>query len=564
MRSFTFVLVASAVVSTAQPVIAQVLEQAPMQPVEPGVQARSVPNVPGLIIDGTGGLFQVSIDANGMNIVGDAANEPSIAIDPTAPNRMIIGWRQFDTIASNFREAGVAWTNDGGRTWHASTIDNGNFRSDPVLDADINGNFVYYSLGGPNFLCQTFTSSDGGETWSNPNEAFGGDKAWMMVDRQPTSPGLGNAYTYWSTAANPWGASQFARSFNGGTTWDGPYAFPTPRFRWGTLATKQNGDLYMCGTTGGAFYVTKSSDAWDMGTTPTFTHLTPVPFVGSVTTSGQPNPGGLMGQTSMAIDTTGGAHDGNLYMLATLNTASDPAEVYFCRSTDDGSTWDPPVRVHTDPVGTGPESYQWFGTFDVAPNGRIDVVWNDTRDNAASNLSRLYYTFSNDGGQTFAPEQPISDIFDSHLGWPQQQKLGDYYHLRSDLVGASLAWAATFNGEQDVYFSRIGDWDCNGNGVGDAIDLATGTADDCNANGIPDSCDIAAGYSQDVNGNGKPDECEDCYADCDSNGFLNIFDYICFGNAYATNDPYADCDGNGSLNVFDYICFGNAYAAGCP
>ncbi|MCA9278414.1 MAG: hypothetical protein H6815_07120 [Phycisphaeraceae bacterium] len=27
---------------------------------------------------------------------------------------------------------------------------------------------------------------------------------------------------------------------------------------------------------------------------------------------------------------------------------------------------------------------------------------------------------------------------------------------------------------------------------------------------------------------------------------------------------YADCDENAILNVFDYICFGNAYAAGCP
>ncbi|MCA9277686.1 MAG: VCBS repeat-containing protein [Phycisphaeraceae bacterium] len=55
-----------------------------------------------------------------------------------------------------------------------------------------------------------------------------------------------------------------------------------------------------------------------------------------------------------------------------------------------------------------------------------------------------------------------------------------------------------------------------------------------------------------------------CYADCDSSGTLNIFDYICFGNAYSTNDPRADCDQNGVLNIFDYICFGNAYAAGCP
>ncbi len=46
---------------------------------------------------------QVNVNAQGLNILGDAANEPSIAVDPTAPNRIAIGWRQFDTIASNFR-----------------------------------------------------------------------------------------------------------------------------------------------------------------------------------------------------------------------------------------------------------------------------------------------------------------------------------------------------------------------------------------------------------------------------------------------------------------------------
>ncbi len=46
---------------------------------------------------------QVNINSSGYNIIGDAANEPSIAVDPTDPNRIVIGWRQFDTISSNFR-----------------------------------------------------------------------------------------------------------------------------------------------------------------------------------------------------------------------------------------------------------------------------------------------------------------------------------------------------------------------------------------------------------------------------------------------------------------------------
>ena len=35
--------------------------------------------------------FQVNVDANHQNILGDAANEPSIAVDPTDGNKMVIG-----------------------------------------------------------------------------------------------------------------------------------------------------------------------------------------------------------------------------------------------------------------------------------------------------------------------------------------------------------------------------------------------------------------------------------------------------------------------------------------
>src|SRR5688572_32918436 len=84
----------------------------------------------------TATFVQVNVNSLGQNIVGDAANEPSIAVDPTNPNRMAIGWRQFDTTASNFRKAGVAYTTDGGQTWTASVLVPNQFRSDPVLRAD--------------------------------------------------------------------------------------------------------------------------------------------------------------------------------------------------------------------------------------------------------------------------------------------------------------------------------------------------------------------------------------------------------------------------------------------
>ncbi len=62
-----------------------------------------------------------------------------------------------------------------------------------------------------------------------------------------------------------------------------------------------------------------------------------------------------------------------------------------------------------------------------------------------------------------------------------------------------------------------------------------------------------------------------CYPDCDQTtgvGTLDIFDFLCFGNRFDTQDPYAcDCDtstGPAVCDIFDFLCFGNAFHAGCP
>src|SRR2546427_11123686 len=91
--------------------------------------------------------FQANVDANGNNILGDAANECSISVDPTNHNRMAIGWRQFNSVQSDFRQGGWAFTTDAGTTWtFPGVLEDNVFRSDPVLGSDEAGNFFYLSL----------------------------------------------------------------------------------------------------------------------------------------------------------------------------------------------------------------------------------------------------------------------------------------------------------------------------------------------------------------------------------------------------------------------------------
>ncbi|MFG0283697.1 MAG: hypothetical protein ACF8R7_04685 [Phycisphaerales bacterium JB039] len=54
-----------------------------------------------------------------------------------------------------------------------------------------------------------------------------------------------------------------------------------------------------------------------------------------------------------------------------------------------------------------------------------------------------------------------------------------------------------------------------------------------------------------------------CYADCDTSGGLDFFDFLCFQNMFAAGDPEADCDASGGLDFFDFLCFQNEFAGGC-
>ncbi|MFI4915367.1 MAG: GC-type dockerin domain-anchored protein [Phycisphaerales bacterium JB060] len=54
-----------------------------------------------------------------------------------------------------------------------------------------------------------------------------------------------------------------------------------------------------------------------------------------------------------------------------------------------------------------------------------------------------------------------------------------------------------------------------------------------------------------------------CRADCDGSGRLDIFDFLCFQNLFATGARAADFDGDGRLTIFDFLAFQNEFVSGC-
>ena len=219
--------------------------------------------------------YQANVDADGQNIIGDAANECSISVDPTNTSKMAIGWRQFNNVASNFRQGGWGYTTDGGVTWtFPGVLQDNVFRSDPVTNSDEAGTFFYLSLL-ETFCENMYQSTNGGQSWTELQPdglAEGGDKQWFTIDK---TDGPGHGFQYQSSdGINCSGNGvQFQRSTDGGVSWQAPIVIPNSPTD-GTLDVDTNGNLFIGGEGFSPFYCVRSSNAQFGDQTPIFDQIT--------------------------------------------------------------------------------------------------------------------------------------------------------------------------------------------------------------------------------------------------------------------------------------------------
>ena len=123
------------------------------------------------------------------------------------------------------------------------------------------------------------------------------------------------------------------------------------------------------------------------------------------------------------------------------------SDVNMQRSTDNGVTWTPPVAINDD----RPDEWtlNFYPQLQVAPNGRIDAVWQDNRDLADFRFN-VRYTYSTDGGKTWAPSVVVNDrpldfnfgiSFNSDIRFPPGVASANQY--------AAIGWADSRLAEQE-------------------------------------------------------------------------------------------------------------------
>lgn len=135
------------------------------------------------------------------------------------------------------------------------------------------------------------------------------------------------------------------------------------------------------------------------------------------------------------------------YSQAPASSATSNIEsIAVQRSIDNGVTWGPQTIINDDPPGEANTSF--YPQLSVAPNGRVDVVWEDNRGQADYHF-QVRYSYTNDGGVTWAPNVLVSDKpIDFSIGVSFNSDIRQPPGVASANQYAVFGWADTRLGNQ--------------------------------------------------------------------------------------------------------------------
>ena len=108
----------------------------------------------------------------------------------------------------------------------------------------------------------------------------------------------------------------------------------------------------------------------------------------------------------------GTSNAGDIYCVWEALGISKPGnsgeDIYFARSTDNGSSWSAPLVVNQDPPGQS--KHQFRPSIFVGKKGAITIGWYDGREASDNSAVHYYVANSFDGGKTFVGETKVTSV----------------------------------------------------------------------------------------------------------------------------------------------------------
>jgi Secretion system C-terminal sorting domain len=362
-----------------------------------------------------------------------------------------------------------------GFTWTPSSPNfGGSVAGDPVTAYDSLGNLYYMSLYGGISGAKVLHSTDNGATWGTAVVAIaGGDKCWMAADQ--TGGPYAN-YLYASITNISFTGQSFARSTNFGASFTTTFTASNSPLPGAMVAVGPNtvgGDV----PGGCVYFVTNSGSAFasiyglylstDGGSTFTLKSTNFFSNYVGTNVSGRNSVQNMRTRPYPFItaDNSYGPYRGRLYLFyASNNPPGDThkPDVYCRYSTDQGATWSGAVTVNDDQ--NSQNNNQWHPSIWCDKvTGRLFVKWMDTRDTPTSDSALIYASYSDDGGQTFAPNQRVSNMkmkinctTCGGGGTPSYQ--GDYDAVTSYGSISQIVWTDFRNGNFGSYSAYFPDY----------------------------------------------------------------------------------------------------------
>lgn len=367
-----------------------------------------------------------------------AQNSPALAAHPEHGEIVVMAYRvdgpQFDCALAISGDSGATWMPlrpvprlpAGAERCYAPEV---------VFDADGTLYYLFVGLHGPGnrpmgaFLT---TSSDIGRTFDRPRQILGPDRFMVRLAVDGERADTGRVHLVWLEPGSepllgglPSTPSPLLASFSddGGRTFSRPQQVNDPSHRLvvaPALVIGQHGAVHVAyydlkddvrdyqGLEGPAWegtwsvVIATSTDGRGRFEDHSVIDIDVVPPERVMLIFTMPPP-------ALAADASG-----NVYAAWTDRRHGD-WDVVLRHSSDGGRSWGRARVLNDDGPGAG--RHQYLPRIAVAPNGRLDAIFYDRRDDPENVRNHVYYTFSSDRATTFSPNLRLtSETSDSRTG----------------------------------------------------------------------------------------------------------------------------------------------------